>query len=171
MLPLRVWSGWETLDVAGARGVFVAPRDKEIYESVVGFVHANVPAGDAIHVGVVRNDAIVVSNTRFYYLADRPAATRYQELHPGVTDVDAVQQEMIADLERKGVRCVVLWWFGGRERAAGADDGIVRRRRETGIEGIGSARFDAYVAEHFEPVLEVDEYTVLWRRDQEFAPQ
>ncbi len=171
LLPLRVWSGWETLDLAVARGVLVSPREKEIYESVAGYVHANVPPGEAIHVGVVRGDAIVVSNTRFYYLVDRPAATRYQELHPGVTDVRAVQEEMIADLLRKDVRCVVLWWFGGRDRSPATHDEIVRRRARLGIDGIGSTLFDEFVAEHYEPVLEVDEYTVLWRRDAGSEPQ
>jgi hypothetical protein len=167
-LPLRVWSSWATLDVAGARGVFVAPRDKEIYETVVRYVHEQVPAGEAIHVGVARNDAVVVSNSRFYYLADRPAATRYQELHPGVTDVRAVQDEMIADLIERDVRCVVLWSFGGRERA-GADEAIVKRRLATGIEGIGSTRFDEFLAENFEAVFDVDEYTVLRRREGALA--
>jgi hypothetical protein len=97
-------------------------------------------------------------------MVDRPAATRYHELHPGITDVEAVQREMIADLEARGVRCLVLWSFGGRERGD-ADERIVARRRATGIEGIGATLLDEYVAERYRPVLAVDEYTIHWRRD------
>ena len=164
MLPLRVWSGWSRLDLPVARGVFVSPREAAIYETLNAFVEANVPPGEAIHVGVVRNDAVVVSDTRVYYMVDRPAATRYQELHPGITDVDRVQVEMIGDLETKDVRCLVLWHWGGRGHDAVLDQ-IKARRATTGIEGIGSTRFDEYVAAHYRPVLDVDEYTVYWRRD------
>jgi hypothetical protein len=164
MLPLRVWSGWERLELPVARGVFVSPNEKQRYESVASFVEANVPPGEAIHAGVVRNDAVVVSDARFYYLVDRPAATRYHELHPGVTDVERVQREMIADLEAQDVRCLVLWSFGGRERGD-ADEAIVAKRRATGIAGIGSDLLDRYVAERFAPVLDVDEYSVYWRKD------
>jgi hypothetical protein len=164
MLPLRVWSGWARLDLPVARGVWVSPREQEIYETVARFVELNLPPGEPIHAGVARNDAVVVSNPRFHYMVDRPAATRYHELHPGITDVEAVQREMIADLEARGVRCLVLWSFGGRERGD-ADERIVARRRATGIEGIGATLLDEYVAERYRPVLAVDEYTIHWRRD------
>ena len=157
-----MWSDHVRLDLPVARGVFVSPREKRVYEAAARFCELNVPPGEPIHAGVVRNDAIVVSDTRFYYMVDRPAATRYQELHPGVTDVEAVQREMIADLERLGVRCQILWHFGGRERGD-ADERVVQRRLATGIAGIGSTRLDEYTASNFHPVLEVDEYTILWR--------
>jgi hypothetical protein len=164
MLPLRVWSDWARLDLPVARGVFVSPSEKQRYETVAAFVEANVPPLEPIHAGVARNDAVVVSDARFYYLVDRPAATRYHELHPGVTDTERVQREMIADLEAQGVRCLVLWAFGGRERGD-QDDRIVEKRRATGIAGIGSDLLDRYVAEHYAPVLDVGEYSVYWRKD------
>jgi hypothetical protein len=162
--PLRVWSGWARLDLPVARGVFVSPSEERRYGTVAAFVEANVPPGEPIHAGVVRNDAVVVSDARFYYLVDRPAATRYHELHPGVTDTESVQREMIADLEAERVRCLVLWWFGGRE-SGDADERIVERRRATGIAGIGSPLLDAYVAERYARVLDVDEYSIYWRKD------
>jgi hypothetical protein len=159
-----VWSGWARLDLPVARGVFVSPSEKQRYESVAAFVENNVPPGAPIHAGVVRNDAVVVSDARFYYLVDRPAATRYHELHPGVTDTERVQREMIADLEAQDVRCLVLWAFGGRERGD-QDDRIAAKRRATGIAGIGSDLLDRYVAERYAPVLDVGEYSVYWRKD------
>ena len=166
-LPLWVWSGWGTLDLPVARGVFVAPNSRDSYAPVAAFVHRNVPPGEAIHAGVARNDGIVVSNARFYYLLDRPCATRYHELHPGITDVAEVQREMIDDIERRGVRCIVVWHFGGRDRAPVGVEKLVAKRRATGIEGIGATLLDDHVAEHFSPVLEVKEYSVLWRNGAE----
>ena len=164
--PFSAWSARATLDLPVARGLFVAPARKQLYERLAAFVHANVPPGEAIHVGVQRHDAIIVNDTRLYYVVDRPCATRYHELHPGVADVAHVQREMIADLEQKGVRCVVLWSFGGGARSEAAADRLVERRRALGIEGIGSPLLDDHIARHFAPVFEVDGYTILWRRDQ-----
>ena len=62
------------------------------------------------------------------------------------------------------MRCLVLWWFGGRERG-GQDEEIVAKRRATGIAGIGSDLLDRYVAERYARVLDVDEYSVYWRKD------
>ena len=160
-LPLRVWSGWAAADLPGCAGVLVSPREAEYYGRIAEFIDDNVPPGEAIHAGVTRNDSIVVSNTRLYYLVNRPAATRYQELHPGVTDREPVQLEMIEDLERAGVRCLILWRFGQSEAAAEA---AIARRRE-GIPDAGATLLDEWVAEHFKLAFAVDEYDILWRRD------
>ena len=159
--PLRVWSSWATLDLPGTRGVFVSPREAEYYSAMRAFVDDNVPPGEAIHAGVARNDSIVVNNTRFYYLMDRPAATRYQELHPGVTDREPVQREMIADLEQAGVRCIINWRFG--QSAARADTVAAQRRAE--LPDAGATLLDEWIGERFDVVLSIDEYDVLWRRD------
>lgn len=160
-LPLRVWSGWARVDLPGCAGVWVSPREAEYYERMAEFVDDNVPPGEAIHAGVRRNDSIIVSNARINYLMRRPAATRYQELHPGVTDREPVQREMIEDLERAGVRCMILWRFGQSDAAAAA----VVARRKARIPDAGSTLLDEWVAEHFDLALSVDEYDILWRRD------
>jgi len=160
-LPLRVWSGWATLDLPPTVGVFVSPREAQYYGRIKQFIDDNVPPGEAIHAGVAHNDSIVVNNSRFYYLMDRPAATRYHELHPGITDREPVQREMIADLERRNVRCIVSWRFGQSPAAAAA----VIARRAAEIPDAGSTLLDEWVAERFEKVFSVDEYDVLWRRD------
>jgi len=159
-LPLVVWSQPVALDLPAARGVFVAPREKDVYTAIADYVNANVPEGEPIHLGVARHDAIVINNPRFGYLLDRPIATRYHELHPGVTDRDDVQREMIADLERKHVSCAVIWRFGWPESLL---ESIVARRTAR-IPQCGSRLLDEYFAERFEPVLEVGEYAVLRRR-------
>ena len=122
-----------------------------------------MPPGGAFHVGLTRHDAVVISNVRFYYLSGRPPATRYHELHPGITDRDDVQREMIADLVRKKVRCVVLWDFGWTQATL---DRILARRTAA-VPGTGSRLLDEHIREHYDPVLEVDEYVVYWAKDAE----
>ena len=54
-----------------------------------------------------RNDVLIHANSIPYWLSERRPATRYHELHPGITDTEAVQREMIADLERGPLPVVV----------------------------------------------------------------
>jgi len=160
-LPARVWSRPEGLGLPAASAILVSPREREVYARIGALVRANVPALEAIHAGVWRHDTIVISNPRFYYLCDRRPATRYHELHPGITDREDVQREMIADLERERVRCAVLWRFGWPEDFLEE----LLRRRMARVPGTGSKLLDSYFRERFHPVLEVGEYVVLWRND------
>ena len=80
-------------------------------------------------------------------------------MHPGVTDREDVQREMIADLERKRVRCAVIWRFGWQPELL---DQIVARRQAV-LPECGATLLDEYLAREFNTVLEVGEYAVLWR--------
>jgi hypothetical protein len=150
----------EPLGVPGAAFVRVSPKQHDVDSAIVAFVCANTREGEPIHVGVARHDAVVIGTPRFYFLCDRPPATRYQELHPGIADRVDIQREMIADLDAKQVRCAILWRFGWPEDVL---DGILRRRMER-VPGTGAKLLDEYFATQFEPVFERGEYVVLWRR-------
>lgn len=148
------------LDLPGASFTRVSAEEAEVLRPITAFVRRHVPAGEPIYVGVQRHDAIVISNQRFYYLAERPSATRYNELHPGVTDRETVQREMIADLEARGVRCAVLWRFGwSREQLD-----RIRERRRALVPDAGSALLDAWLAREFEELERHGQYSLLWRR-------
>lgn len=160
--PLFLWSGRPELALPHARWIRVSPRERELYRSVAAFVEERVPPGEPIYMGVARHDAIVINDPRFAWLVDRPAATRYHELHPGVTDRDDVQREMIEDLERERVRCAVIWRFGWPEEML---DRIVARRK-VAIPACGATRLDRWLQEHFEPAFESGEHVVLWRKGE-----
>jgi len=160
------WPGGRELPFPGARHVLVSPRESDYFVPVVEFLRTNTAPDERIHVGLKRHDAVVIGNQRFYLLADRRPATRYNELHPGVADRDVVQREMIADLARHDVRCIVLWNFGGPD----PDWSNVRldefkARRMARLPGTGSTLLDEYIAEHYAVVATYDEYDILWRRD------
>ena len=57
------------------------------------------PDGEPLFAGLLRHDNVFANDVSIYFLADRPIATRYHELHPGVTTTQAVQEEMVAELQ------------------------------------------------------------------------
>lgn len=150
------------LGLPGTTGVRVDPQVRNELTDIVRFVRASTSPRERIHCGVRFNDAVVISNPRFHALSERRPATRYSELHPGVTDREAVQREMIRDLENRHVRCAVIWTFGRHDRENAAR--IARGRRER-IEDCGSGLLDAWFEQNFHPVLERGEYAVWWRVD------
>ncbi|MCC7011833.1 MAG: hypothetical protein IT454_04650 [Planctomycetes bacterium] len=158
-LPLRVWSQPVLLELPGTRGLWVSPREREVYRAIHEYVTTHTEPDEPIHLGVARHDAIVINNPRYLWLLDRPCATRYHELHPGITDREDVQREMLADLERKRVRCAVIWNFGWSNEVL---ERILARRKAV-IAQCGAPLLDQYFAEHFRVVLESGEYAVLWR--------
>ena len=149
----------DSLGLPHAAGIHVSPREREVYAAIREFTDARVAADEPIYLGVARHDAIVINNPRFLWLLDRPCATRYHELHPGITDREDVQREMIADLERRRVRCAVIWRFGW---PASMLDRISSERRAA-IPACGSTLLDDFLALNFRPALETGEYVVLWR--------
>ena len=156
----RRWAGGEWLELPGARGVRASARTLESVRPIIDFVRQHVPEDEPVYVGVVRHDAVVINNQRFYWLADRPIPVRHNELHPGFADSEAGQREIIADLEASGVRCAVLWDFGWPAERLDA----IRERRRRAVPGMGATLLNDYFRDHFDTLSTHDEYRLLWRR-------
>jgi hypothetical protein len=154
------WSGHRTLEFPIARGVRVPRQRYEAYHPIVEFIRTHVPETEPIYVGLARHDAVVISDQTFYYLAQRPVCSRYNELHPGITDRVDVQEEIVADINRLGVRCIVLWRFGWREEVLNS---ILARRRRT-LPELGARLLDDFIQREFEVIDQRGEYLLLWRR-------
>ena len=90
---------------SAARGVAI-PAD---LAAAARFVRANSGPGEPIFVGNDRHDRLVYNAPLVYFLAGRPNATRYDNLHPGVATMRAVQEEIVRSLEASGARWIVLW--------------------------------------------------------------
>jgi len=99
---LPPWGCYSHLEKASC--VWIDPDQEQAIE----FIQAHTQANEPIFVGNQRHDRIFVSDVGFYYLADRPSATRYHELHPGVATTLPVQTEIAHELERKDVKWIVL---------------------------------------------------------------
>lgn len=160
------WRNHARLDFPSASGVRLPRWRYNVYEPIVSWIRQNVPENEAIYVGLVRNDSIVISNQTFYYLAGRPIASRYNEIHPGIVDRDEVQREIVRDLERLHVRCAVLWDFGWGKPMM---DRILAERRKV-IPALGATVLDEYFQTQFRPVARFGEYVLMWRRDSPMPP-
>jgi hypothetical protein len=155
------WPESRRLDLPGTAGIRVPQDDHEVYDNITRFIRTHVPPTERIYVGVKRHDAIVINNLRFYYLSGRRNCCRYDELHPGVTDRDDVQREIIDALETHAVRCVVLWRFGWSEATLNE----IKARNQDALPGLGSTRLDTYLAARFETIAQYGEYDLMWRKD------
>jgi len=123
----------------------------ENQQKAVEYIQAHTAPGEAIYVGNQRHDYILVSDVGFYWLADRPSATRYSELHPGVATTLPVQQEIAVELAAKPVQWVVL-----------VD---IPRSSEPNDSGVSSGVFylDEYIQAHYSLQAEFGEYKILER--------
>jgi hypothetical protein len=154
------WRNHAKLDFPNAAGVRLPRREYEVYQPIVSFIRDHVPDSEAIYVGIVRHDAIMISNQAFYYLAGRPVASRFNELHPGFADREEIQREIIADLNRLNVRCAVLWDFGWPKPMM--DDILAGRRHR--IPALGATVLDEFLRREFQEVARHGEYVLVWRR-------
>jgi hypothetical protein len=72
------------------------------------FVYDHSVQGEKIFVGVGRHDKIFINNIAFYFLADRPPATKWYHFDPGLQTSNLIQSKIVADLEADMPRFVVL---------------------------------------------------------------
>jgi hypothetical protein len=154
------WPTSRVLRLPGFTGIRVPARVYDSFQPIGEFFRRHVPEGEYIYTGLVRHDSIVINNSLLYAIAGRPACCGFTELHPGVADRLPVQQEIIRELEQRGVRAIALWQFGWSDDVMNAR----KRRTNAGVPDAGSTLLDAYIAAHFATVARHGEYLVLWRR-------
>jgi hypothetical protein len=121
-------------------------------EWALSYVRARTAPDERIFVGNTRHDRAVGSNILFYFLAERDSATRYHELVSGVSTTRPVQEAIVADLERHGVRFVVL---------SSAFDEVIEPNASMLSSGV--TVLDDYLRAHFAPVAAYAAFTI-WQR-------
>ena len=90
---------------AGPRlGCFALDPDRS---AVLDYLLRHARAGDRLYVGTGRHDKLVLNNVELYFLSGLPAATVWEELHPGVQTTAVVQQAMMAEMTRRPPAFVV----------------------------------------------------------------
>lgn len=146
----KIWQRQSPFETALAAGMST-PHASHAYERLIAYVQQVVPPDEPIFVGNRRHDEIGSSDALIYFLSARRSATRYHDLHPGVVTTDRVQREIIADLERQHVTCVVL-----RDEEAMGTLGPDRT-------SWGATTLDRYIASNFVAGPSFEEYQV-WER-------
>jgi hypothetical protein len=87
-------------------GCIALDEDQEL---TLAFLDEETAPGELIFVGNQTHARIFINDIGFYFLADRPSATKYHELHPGWATTELVQAKIVAEIERNQVRWIVLW--------------------------------------------------------------
>jgi hypothetical protein len=106
--------------------------------------------GRTLYVGTGRHDKLLMNDVVLYFLSGHRAATKWHELHPGVQTTEAVQREMIGELERRQPAWVVLntQWDDVAEPNESA--------RSSGVRLL-----DEHLARTYRPVLRQGSFTLL----------
>ena len=158
---VRAWSDWPAYDplLGWNDGGFQGLYDKEVWSEVAREVQERTAPGEEIFVALMDNRLHWANAPIFYWLADRPPATRFFDFNPCLTDTPEVQREIVGDLA--AVDVVVETSFFPDER--------VRRR------GPGSRILDVYLSSRFAPVYRgalplEQEVIVLERRGSAESP-
>ncbi len=161
--PLYVlWEGTRTqtasLVVPKVAGFRVTPEEAEVLTGLRAFIDSNTAPNEKIYVGLNRHDAVIVGDVLAYFILDRPIATRYQELHPAITDTAAVQATIIRELRDGGVRLIVL-------KQAFPDWQLERAKADfqKHLPQVGALDLDRFIRQNYHPVREFGPYTV-WSR-------
>lgn len=108
---------------------------------------------EPIFVGHIRHDQLMANDISFYFLAERPCATRWFDLAPGMVTTRPVQEQIVRDLERQKIKWIVIVSnFGGviEPNASGRSSGV--------------KVLDDYLRATFGVVARFGDYTVLLRQ-------
>ncbi|HEU4656976.1 MAG TPA: hypothetical protein VFR97_05605 [Capillimicrobium sp.] len=92
-----------------ADGVRTSPPDAAALGELLPRIHELAPGGEPIFVAPPRFDKVTVGDPLLYVLAQRPNPTRYDVLQPGVVTTEAVQREIVDDLEAARPPVLVRW--------------------------------------------------------------
>lgn len=121
-------------------------------EQAVLFLQRRAGPDESIYVGTHRHDEIFANDVLFYFLAERPVATKYTELHPGLANTLPVQEEIAGELRAKAVRWVVTYHIWDSNEP------------NTSAESTGINYLDDYIREHYRSVVTLGNYQIWERR-------
>jgi hypothetical protein len=153
VLPLwRTWPDYHAR-YGFARVEKDAIFDHEVWSEVVGVVHRHARPEEPIFVALTVNTAHEANLPIFYWLTDRPPASRFIEFDPCLTDTSEVQHTIVRDIDNANVVVASPYYF-----------------RPSAPKGPPSTVLDDYLTRNFTPVYRAsvlfpDDYVVLLRTE------
>ncbi len=143
-MRLRDGARWERVRLPRFEGI-VAPsaRVEEMHALRAAIAEAGPPDAPLLVLGW-RNDVMIAGSSLPYWLSDRRIATVNHELHPGVTDTEPVQRQMLADADTDPPPVVVIEF-----RFPGPFLDMVGEQVRAGGVPVGATLLDEWVAENY----------------------
>ena len=123
--------------------------ENENLEKVLQFFEKNISKQELIFVGVENFDRIFINNVLLYFLLPNQSATKFHELHTGVTTSKNIQLEILQELEK--INFVVLWDFFICEPNLSCQSSRNNLPKE-------------YIEKNFENIAEFGRYKILKRK-------
>ena len=117
----------------------------------IDYVRSRVAPEEKIFVGNGRHDMSLISDVLFYFLAERGAASKFHELHPGLSTTAEVQKRIVADLAT--VNYIVMYTGELNTREPNLSS------RSSGVEIL-----DRYLLQNYREEVIFGRYHV-WRRE------
>lgn len=148
LLSFRI-SGLVPLDTERTKGIYVFPGQDYFVLATIKFIQMNTKPDEKIFIGDSRHDRIFVNDVMLYFLSERHSATKYHELHPGLANTREVQQEIIEELKKNSVKCVVLW--NGAENVMEPNESAI----STGVTDL-----DDFIQKNYIPVMTFGPYQI-----------
>lgn len=134
----------------GAEGLLVSPRLRWV-ETALSDI-ARYGNGEPFLIAAGRHDRVHKNDAALYFFAGLPAATYYHDYLPGLTTNRKVQSRMVAELEQRRTRLVLV--FSPR----------LPREPNPSRRSSGITLLDDYLKKHYRVVKKRRAYGVLVRR-------
>ena len=140
---------WKSVSTLQRAHYFLVDADQE---RAVHFVQQSVPAGHSIFVGNSQHHQVYVNDALFYFLAERPAGTRFHLFAPGVITEVPAQEEVVSELQKNQVNLLVL--RSGLDRSYNGRDMSV----DSGV-----TILDNFVRKEYQQIQTFGDYSI-WRK-------
>ena len=137
-----------------ARGIYEKGNWVSHYQNAIKYIQEKVPENEKIFVGSTRHDRIIWNDILFYFLSNRHSATKYYDLHPGITTTAEIQEKIIKAIEICQVEYIVLLNQKGQ-----------RGRKKWENDRIGSRILDNFIQDNFTQKKEFGNY-LIWKRNR-----
>jgi hypothetical protein len=103
----EAWRSGSCRTPAGLERLACFTTDQKRVDAV-RFVQAHTTPEEAIFSGTGRHDKIFVNDVLFYFLAARPAATKWHHFDPGLQTSAPIQQEIVGEFRARPPRLIIL---------------------------------------------------------------
>ena len=95
---------WPPVDLERAACLILDPQ----MVHAIQFVRSKTVPNEPIFVGLGRHDKVYINDVAFYFIAERPPATKCYQFFPGLQTSRSIQDQMIVDLKKSAPRYAVI---------------------------------------------------------------